>query len=60
MDTGRNVGRPSVRDVVTTLAALVACLGFAWFIHNGVIAAMLTILLLGLFVARWIWRGRYQ
>lgn len=60
MGRNQDARRPSAREVIETVAALIVCLGFAWFIHSALIAALLTILLFSLSILRWIWQGRYR
>ena len=52
--------RPSIREAVGILAVIVLIQVFNLFTHDDVLTAVVTIVICGAFIGRWIWVNRYH
>jgi hypothetical protein len=60
VDAPRKIYRPTLRQGLEALGIIIVMLGVGWGIKNDVIAAVVTIVLLGVYLAHWFWRHRYS
>jgi hypothetical protein len=60
VDAERKTYRPTLRQGLEALGIVVVMLGVGWGIKNDEIAAIVTLVLLSLYLAHWFWRHRYS
>jgi hypothetical protein len=60
VDEPRKTYRPTLRQGLEALGIVVVMWGIAWLFKDQVIGAVVTLVVLSLYLAHWFWRHRYS